>query len=483
MTFAIPNREDRMVTLSAIDTEIQEGSILEFVVKIDGGEPVEHDITFTATTFQGTTSEFVNGRSPDYDGVNGTYTIHAGQTQVVISVPTDQDNKHENTETVELRISNPDGAEVSNSIAIGTIIDDDKQLPTFTLDDFEIDIARFLEGGDDPRVSYIISHDGDEDLSGVKLVWHATKNGKVDEDAIYLGYESAGTLRVGEHDSEGEDLEPLMELLGDWKIVTTAEYEGLDEPIILRVDEVSISQPLPEMQSVELRNENAVSHDNDLRIDYILRNPTGEDMRGFEVVFYSSKSNNFDPDTAIRLDRESGGTLRAGEEDSEGETIQAAADLDAGEWNLFSVAYWDGQDNGVVLSSNEFTVAGNSASVDLAIDNFRLDDNTLDREQDLIVRQTSINYGSEDARGTETTYYWSADKYLNVNEDIIIDKDGHGTLRAGEHDTNEYERIDYEDLPKGFGYIFAYIDAGQEFDEGLLNELNNYTNWEALYVA
>lgn len=369
------------------------------------------------------------------------------------------------------------------SMEFGYIRIDDE--PVFVLDNFHFDVDRFINNGDDPLVTYDISHNGNEDIRGVKLKFYATKNGELDGEEIYLEYERAGTLSKGEINNESQAFDTLTELPGDWIIVTTVEYEGGGDPVVLRTDTVSIpaAQEIPEMQSVRLRNDDAVNDDGDLRIDYVLENSTDKDMRGFEVKFYASKINSFNESTAIYLDRESAGTLRSGERDSEGETIRSAADLNAGDWNLFSVAYWDGQDEGMVLSTNQFTVEDNTADIDLAVEDFRADDHVLDVGQDLKVRQTSVNYGSDDARSTKTTYFWSEDKHFNIRDDIKIDTDTHGTLRAGEHDTNEYERIDYEDLPKGLGYVFALIDADHEFDEGLANETNNLSDALTIYVA
>jgi len=206
--------EAHPVSLTIGDAETNEGGIISFVVNLS--EAADQDVTFLATTHRGSTSSFEDGRSPDYDGVSKYFTIPAGEMQLTVRVQTDQDSIYEETEVLELRISDPSGAVIVDRIGYGTIRDDDPDTPQITLANFSFDLDRISNGELDPRVSYSISHSGDEDLTGVKVRWYATANGELDGNEIYLGYESAGTLRVGEVDSEFEDLEALAGMSGDW---------------------------------------------------------------------------------------------------------------------------------------------------------------------------------------------------------------------------------------------------------------------------
>ena len=117
-----------------------EGQNLVFHVSIDA--PTDHDITFQAFTDTGT--HMANPSTPgniffgnatagnlsggDYDGfMLTTYTIHAGDTSVDISVHARTDLLTEGPETMSLRIQNPTGSTITPGVGtgrgIGTIID------------------------------------------------------------------------------------------------------------------------------------------------------------------------------------------------------------------------------------------------------------------------------------------------------------------------------------------------------------------------
>lgn len=395
-----------------------------------------------------------------------------------------------NMEDLTVTVDNGDGLALSETVSVqyGYVVLNDDEPPvetpaTISLNNFQIDMDRFYEDGRDPRVSYTLSHDGDENLTGVKVKFYATKNGLLDGDEIYLDYESGGTLYVDEADNEGENLQALSDLTGDWIIITTVEHDGA-EPVIVRTDEVSMTFG-PQMQSVALENGSAVSDDNDLRIEYVLHNDGDENLYGVDVEFYASQSDVFDPSSAIYLDHETGGTLYADEQDTEGETIHAAADLSAGEWNLFSVATWDGQTDGVVLSTNQFTVSEEVArDIDLSLDNITFETDRLITSEQTELRVDFVieNSGSDSTAdmSERTGIFWSADSVFDPNEDVMIDYDTHGTLYAGERDA-EYERMDVSDIPNGQGYLFLVADPYNDIAE--TNEFNNVSDPYMVWVV
>ncbi|MEP4037339.1 hypothetical protein, partial [Pseudophaeobacter sp.] len=187
-----------------------EGNTLFFRVYIDG-EAVQHDISFRAITFQGTTSEFSpNGASPDYDGINATYVIPAGQTEVFVPVETEDDDLPEFMEVVELIVTETQGAENPVLVGLGTILDDDVAGFSFGAANFTTDLSGVLA-----TASYTISHNGDDDETGVRVNAYIDSNGNGiwDSGDAHVGYESASTLRVGENDSEVIDLDGLRAYL------------------------------------------------------------------------------------------------------------------------------------------------------------------------------------------------------------------------------------------------------------------------------
>ncbi len=116
---------------------------------------------------------------------------------------------------------------------------------------------------------------------------------------------------------------------------------------------------------------------------------------------------------------------------------------------------------------------------DLQIDAIWATDATLGYEQDLELNLHVSNTGTADATRAKTTFYWSPTDEFDINTAVRIDADGHGTLTAGESDTNEFESINYSNLARfGSGYVFGVIDAKGTTPES--NEDNNIS--QAVYV-
>ena len=133
-----PNASPLLHVSNAAATE---GGNLVFHVSIDAA--TDHDITFQAFTDTGTHLANPTATSPtffgnatagnlpggDYDGFTPTtYTIHAGDTSVDISVHTRVDFVNEGTETMSLRIQNASGATITPGVGtgrgVGTITDE-----------------------------------------------------------------------------------------------------------------------------------------------------------------------------------------------------------------------------------------------------------------------------------------------------------------------------------------------------------------------
>jgi hypothetical protein len=155
---------DTLPLLHISNSSAVEGNNLIFHVALD--RPADHDITFQAFTDTGTHARsnsdptLVNfgtataGNLPggDYDGFTPqTYTIHAGDTSVDISIHTRTDLATEGNETMSLRLTNANGATIGTGgigegRGVGTIIDNPPAPTTHV--SFYADAANITEGQD-----------------------------------------------------------------------------------------------------------------------------------------------------------------------------------------------------------------------------------------------------------------------------------------------------------------------------------------------
>ena len=120
-TGQIRDSSDRRISVS--DASAVEGGTLAFRVSLSDGAS-SRDITVRYRTRPGTAAAGV-----DYDDAHEPLSkelkILAGSTAATVRVPTLQDRLDEDTETLELRLSQPDGAVIVDGTAGGVIIDDD----------------------------------------------------------------------------------------------------------------------------------------------------------------------------------------------------------------------------------------------------------------------------------------------------------------------------------------------------------------------
>ena len=273
--------------------------------------------------------------------------------------------------------------------------------------------------------------------------------------------------------------------LGFTAISVEAHYElNGNEEILVRAEATQLVDTAePEVSGPNLyidamtANDATLADGQDLSITMTVGNNGNEDASATSY-FYWSADDVFGNGDEILVAMDSHGTLTAGELDgSEGTTIDAAMLAGLGNGYIFaaidpinSVAEANEDDNvsGPMAITFE-TSAGSDA--DLYFANTWLDDTSIEDGQNVKLWMHVGNKGETDAVG-ETTIYWSADDVFDAS-DIAIDSDGHGTLNAGEIDTNERERIDFDDLAEfgQSGYIFAVID-----DAGLVSESNEGNN-------
>lgn len=126
--------DDATPTLSVNDVQVIEGSggTNEAVFTITVNGLSERVMAVDVVTQNGTALSGV-----DYQNVNRTVLIAAGQTSVTVSVPITTDLADEDSETFTLNLSGATNATIADAQGLGTISDDDNA-PTVNIDDVTI---------------------------------------------------------------------------------------------------------------------------------------------------------------------------------------------------------------------------------------------------------------------------------------------------------------------------------------------------------
>ena len=119
-------------SVSLLDVTITEGNagtaVAVFTVILSA--PFTQEVTINYATSNGTATS-----GSDYQAVSGTLTFQPGQTSSDISVNIISDTIFEPNETFVVNLTNADGATITDSQGIGTIINDDSSLPTLRISD------------------------------------------------------------------------------------------------------------------------------------------------------------------------------------------------------------------------------------------------------------------------------------------------------------------------------------------------------------
>lgn len=128
-TGTIIDNDAPLPELSVSDVQAAEGAgALLFTVELSAASPVE--VTFTAMTTAGTADAGV-----DFESLNATFAIPAGNISAAVAVPLIDDGDVESAENLSLQILNATGALIAGGgTATGTIQDDDAAVcgaPTF----------------------------------------------------------------------------------------------------------------------------------------------------------------------------------------------------------------------------------------------------------------------------------------------------------------------------------------------------------------
>ena len=123
---------DRRVSVS--DASVVEGGTLAFEVGFSEG-PSGRDVVVRYRTRAGTAAAG-GDYDDDYESVSQELRIVAGDTSATVLVPTVPDRLDEDNESLELVLSDPQGAVIVAGVASGVIIDDDP-LPALSVSDTE----------------------------------------------------------------------------------------------------------------------------------------------------------------------------------------------------------------------------------------------------------------------------------------------------------------------------------------------------------
>ncbi|MEH6519091.1 MAG: retention module-containing protein, partial [Halioglobus sp.] len=161
-------------TISIGDAVVQEGDTAFVTIALSKSS--DEVVTVRFDSFDGT-AKVVTG---DYDPVTGIVTFAPGQTEVVISIPTNVDDIQEGTEDLTVELSDPSNAEILDGTGVVQIVDD--FTPTLSINDVTV------TEGQTAVVTVTLSASVDEAVT----VNFATANGSAASGADYDA--TSGTL-------------------------------------------------------------------------------------------------------------------------------------------------------------------------------------------------------------------------------------------------------------------------------------------------
>lgn len=386
-------------------------------------------------------------------------------------------------------LSDSDGNVASQtfSVQMGYVRLNDENPIGFDLQQFDVSVAnREIE------VEYHISHDLNEDVTGTLAKFWLSQDGTLD-GAVYIGSESPGVLSKGENNREFEAMDIPVGLSGEWQLITTLEADGVDQ-FVYRTDTIDLGEANfinLSLEDVSLNADSFGDGETDLEASFTVVNSGNISTAGMKEgtgIFWSA-DDHFDINEDVRIDYDTHGTLQAGEHDAEFERTNA----DELGFNEDGFIFLMVDPDNVIAESDEtdnvsgpiavsFEAQTDGPDIDLSIEDITFrEDRLLSGGQDVRADFVVVNSGSESTAGMDerTGIFWSADDHFDFNEDMMIDYDTHGTLYAGERDS-EYERTRYEDIPDGQGYLFYVVDPLDMIAE--TNEINNVSDAYMVWV-
>ncbi len=123
---------DNSISLTPAAIAQAEGNngAIAYTFTVNLSNPSVLPVTVTYSTNDGTAT----AADSDYTATSGNLIFNPGETQKTITVVSNGDNKYETNETFNLNLSNPINATITNSVAVGTINNDDT-IPTVAIAD------------------------------------------------------------------------------------------------------------------------------------------------------------------------------------------------------------------------------------------------------------------------------------------------------------------------------------------------------------
>ncbi|WP_392530961.1 Calx-beta domain-containing protein [Nostoc sp. C117] len=127
--------DDSQPTISISDVSVAEGNTgttnANFIVTLSNAS--YQQITVNYNTSDGTAQV----ADSDYNSASGTITFNPGETSKTLSIGVIGDNKAETNEAFSVNLSAPTNATITDSLGVGTIINDDNQ-PTISISDVSV---------------------------------------------------------------------------------------------------------------------------------------------------------------------------------------------------------------------------------------------------------------------------------------------------------------------------------------------------------
>ena len=154
-------------------------------------------LSASAVTVGYETSDGTATAGDDYTTTSGTLTIGAGDRTGTISVPVLNDRDDEDDETFTVRLSNPANATIRDAAGIGTILDDDGNVPRGT-PRMSIGDVTVEEDAGSAEFTVTLSHTSFETIT----VAYATSNGTARAGQDYTGTQR-GSLTIAARSRTG----------------------------------------------------------------------------------------------------------------------------------------------------------------------------------------------------------------------------------------------------------------------------------------
>ena len=234
--------DDEAATLSVGDQSAVE-SLGEIVFEISLAGQSAMPVTVEYATANGTANA-----QEDYEATTGTLTFDPGERSQTITVPLLDDAVHEATETFQLELSSPFGANLAHGVGTGTITDDDP-VPRLTARD-----ATASEDAGELTFEIVMTGESDSPATVDYATSDDTALAAADYEAIsgtltFVPGESSKTIAVPLLDDEVHEADETLFLTlasPDGAVVDKDAGTGTitddDEPPVLAVADMSASE-------------------------------------------------------------------------------------------------------------------------------------------------------------------------------------------------------------------------------------------------